>query len=54
MAYVEGFVVAVRPQTGRLIAITPLNPASFLGEFGVTRMVEAWGDDVPDGKLNDF
>jgi uncharacterized protein YbaA (DUF1428 family) len=23
-------------------------------ELGVTRMVEAWGDDVPDGKVTDF
>ena len=23
-------------------------------EFGVKRMVEAWGDDVPDGKVTDF
>jgi uncharacterized protein YbaA (DUF1428 family) len=23
-------------------------------EFGAARMVENWGDDVPDGKVNDF
>ena len=23
-------------------------------EFGATRQVEAWGDDVPDGKVTDF
>ena len=28
--------------------------APMFKEFGATRMVEAWGDDVPDGKLTDF
>jgi uncharacterized protein YbaA (DUF1428 family) len=27
---------------------------SLFKEFGVTRMVETWGDDVPDGKVTDF
>jgi uncharacterized protein YbaA (DUF1428 family) len=26
----------------------------FLREFGVRRQVEAWGDDLPDGKVTDF
>ena len=30
------------------------NAVSYFKEFGATRQVEAWGDDVPDGKVTDF
>ena len=54
MKYVDGFVVAVpaanKEAYHRLAAAaTPL-----FKEFGATRIVECWGDDVPDGKLTDF
>jgi len=54
MAYVEGFVVAVPTANRQAYHEHANETATFLGEFGVTRMVEAWGDDIPDGKLNDF
>ncbi|WP_020177758.1 DUF1428 domain-containing protein [Methylopila sp. M107] len=54
MGYVEGFVLAV-PAANKDAYVR--HAASFeplFKEFGVTRMVETWGDDVPDGKLTDF
>jgi uncharacterized protein YbaA (DUF1428 family) len=54
MPYVEGFVLAVptdkREEYRRLAA----EAAPIFKEFGATRHVEAWADDVPDGKVTDF
>ena len=54
MRYVEGFVLAV-PTANRDEYLRHASGAwPIFREFGVTRMVEAWGDDVPDGKVTDF
>jgi uncharacterized protein YbaA (DUF1428 family) len=31
-----------------------LNASRVFKEYGALRVVEAWGDDVPDGKVTDF
>ena len=54
MAYVDGFVVAVPAQRKDEYRAHADKFAAVLREFGATRVVEAWGDDVPDGKLTDF
>jgi uncharacterized protein YbaA (DUF1428 family) len=30
------------------------NASNVFKEYGALRVVEAWGDDVPDGKVTDF
>ena len=54
MAYIDGFVMAV-PNANRdtFIAHAKKFDALFL-ECGATRVVEGWGDDVPEGKVTDF
>ncbi len=54
MNYVDGFVVAV-PVANKEIYRKHAEQASHLfKEYGVTRFVECWEDDVPDGKVTDF
>ena len=52
MPYVDGFVLAV--PTARLDAYREIaaTAAAVFRDHGATRVVECWGDDVPEGKLN--
>ena len=54
MTYVEGFVAAVPVANKEAYKKHAAAAAPLFKEFGVTRVVEAWGDDVPEGKVNDF
>ncbi|SDX28597.1 Uncharacterized conserved protein YbaA, DUF1428 family [Albimonas donghaensis] len=54
MSYFDGFVVAVpKANKAAYLALAGM-AAPIFAEFGMTRMVEAWEDDVPDGELTDF
>ncbi len=54
MSYIDGFVIPV-PSANReaFIAHAESTNAVFR-ELGATRILECWGDDVPDGERTDF
>lgn len=54
MTYVQGFVVPVPAANKEAYRKLAADLAPMFRELGATRLVEAWGDDVPDGKLTDF
>lgn len=54
MKYVDGFVVAVPEHEKEAYCQLAAKAAPIFKEFGATRIVECWADDVPDGKLTDF
>lgn len=54
MPYIDGFVAAV-PAENKQAYIEHARAASVLfKEWGATRCVETWGDDVPAGEQTDF
>jgi uncharacterized protein YbaA (DUF1428 family) len=54
MTYVDGFVVAVPTENKEKYRQHAAEALPLFKEFGVRRMVENWGDDVPKGKVTDF
>jgi uncharacterized protein YbaA (DUF1428 family) len=54
MSYVDGFVIAVPAANRESFRRHAAEAAPMFKEFGATRVVECWGDDVPDGTLTDF
>ena len=54
MTYFEGFIVPVPKANKEAYRKHASDAAPLFEEFGVTRLVEAWADDVADGKVTDF
>jgi len=54
MTYVEGFVIAVPAANRETYRKYAEEGAKLFREYGATRVVEAWGDDIPDGEVTDF
>jgi uncharacterized protein YbaA (DUF1428 family) len=54
VSYIDGFVLAVPKANKQAYLDHAKKSLPMFKEFGATRMVEAWGDDVPEGKVTDF
>lgn len=54
MSYVDGFVVAVPTANKEKYKIYAEAAAVIFKEYGALKLVECWGDDVPDGVVTSF
>lgn len=52
--YIEGFVAAVPTANKETYRKHAESAVPLFKKLGATRLVECWGDDVPDGKVTDF
>ncbi|MBD3655465.1 DUF1428 domain-containing protein [Marinobacter sp.] len=54
MSYVDGFVAAVPTANKAKYIRHASDAAAVFKEYGALKMVECWGDDVPDGEITSF
>ncbi len=54
MDYIDGFVVAVPEANKQKYIDHAVTAAAVFKEHGALRLVECWGDDVPDGVQTSF
>jgi uncharacterized protein YbaA (DUF1428 family) len=54
VSYIDGFVIAVPTSNKQKFIDHAVKADSVFLDLGATRVLECWGDDVPDGKLTDF
>jgi uncharacterized protein YbaA (DUF1428 family) len=54
MSYVDGFVIAVPTENRQKFIDHAREADSVFLEMGALRILECWGDDVPEGKQTDF
>ena len=54
MKYVDGYLIPVRTVNRDAYQKVAEKAAPIFREYGALRVVECWGDEVPDGKLTSF
>ena len=54
MTYVDGFVLAVPTANKEKYIKHAQDFAAVFKEYGALKLVECWGDDVPDGEVTSF
>jgi len=54
MSYIQGFLVPVPTKNKDAYQKLAKKSAPIFKEYGALKIVEAWGDSVPDGKVTDF
>ena len=52
--YTDGFIVPVPESKREAYRAMAEKASGVFEEYGAVRVVEAWGDDVPDGQVTDF
>ena len=54
MSYVDGFVAAVPTSNREAFRKHAQDAAAVFKEHGALKVVESWGDDVPEGEVTSF
>lgn len=54
MTYIDGFVIACAENNKQAFIDHARTADAMFIEMGAIRVVECWGDDVPEGKATDF
>ena len=54
MSYIDGFVIPVPTANKDSFVSHARHVDAMFLDYGATRIIECWGDDVPDGKVTDF
>lgn len=54
MSYVDGFVAAVPTENKAQYIRHARDAAQVFRDYGALKLVECWGDDVPEGEVTSF